>query len=239
MQIHSSKIGFVSSSLCILLAGLLGCSNPVEKLDEREERDPLLRDAQAKKRTDDLDGAIELYKKALDKKPQLARAHLELGLLYDKHRIPDHIRAIYHYERYVELRPQSEKRELIEGLIRQARISYAASLPDRPSEAIDEIAYLKREIVTLNSQLATLNEAAQSTSEKPNQKQVKKHILKPEPAQRAVQMYKVRRGDTLSSIASKMYNNASKWEVIYKANKSSLSSPENLKMGQTLIIPQP
>ena len=34
-----------------------------------------------------------------------------------------------HYQRYLELRPQTEKTKLIQDLIRQARLSFAASLP--------------------------------------------------------------------------------------------------------------
>jgi len=228
--------------LCLaLMAGSAvssGCSRSATSLDARDERDSLLRRARMKDKENDIDGAIELYVKALERKPYLARAHLELGILYDKHR-ENYLRAIYHYERYIEMRPDAEKRDLIEGLIRQAKLSYAASLPDRPSEAVDEIYRLKREIAMLRGELglqtgapATAGPAAsgRQTAGEPGTPQ-------PAPASPPYRTYQVQSGDTLSKIAQKMYSDASKWTVIYEANRAALPSPRSLKLGQTLVIP--
>lgn len=225
---------------CILLA-LTGCGPSASRLDTRDARDPLVQRARAKEKARDIDGAIEDYQEALARKPRLARAHLEVGLLYDKYR-EDYIRALYHYQRYIELRPQAEKRELIEELIRQARIAYAASLPDRPSGSVDMIADLRRENQRLRAQVAELSgrapPAAAGVSASPPPP-TDPTAPRPAPAQPPVETYVVQRGDTLSSIAAKMYNDPRKWRLIFEANHSALSSPENLRLGQTLIIPSP
>jgi LysM repeat protein len=197
--------------------------------------------ARAKEKAHDIDGAIDQYQKALERKPELARAHLEIGLLYDKYR-EDHLRAVYHYQRYVEMRPQAEKRDLIEDLIRHAQIAYAASLPDRPSGAIQVIAALKKENKRLREQIDDLTKASSSSSRSTRRRKATvpdraPEVPEPAPAQPAMNTYRVQRGDTLSSIAEKRYGDPRKWRLIYDANRAKLKSPESLKLGQTLILP--
>jgi len=50
--------------------------------------------------------------------------------------------------------------------------------------------------------------------------------------------YVVQPGDTLSSISKKFYGTASKWRLIFKANRDKLASPESLSRGQTLRLPR-
>lgn len=51
--------------------------------------------------------------------------------------------------------------------------------------------------------------------------------------------YKVKKGDTLSHIAQKMYNNSNLWVVIYKENKKLIGSDPNLIYpGQRIKIPK-
>lgn len=223
----------------LLLLGATGCG-ALSSSDERGGRDPLIRRAQALKNVQDIDGAIHLYQRALDKKPTLARAHLDLGLLFDTYK-QDYVRAIYHYQRYLELQPDSEKRQLIEDMIHHARLSFAASLPDQPSGAVQEIALLKREIEALKQQLAAQRKA-QGAARRPAGPAAAPAdaaaAAAPAPAQPAVDAYVVEPGDTLSRIASKKYNDANKWKTIYDANRGQLPTPEAVRVGQTLMIPR-
>ena len=45
-------------------------------------------------------------------------------------------------------------------------------------------------------------------------------------------------GDTLSSIAKKYYDNASKWPTIFEANRNQIHNPDVITVGQVLRIPQ-
>lgn len=238
----------------LLVLGTMGCSGG-SRSDSRDERDPLFRRAVARKNTGDVDGAIELFHRALDKRPDLARAHFELGLLYDMKK-QDYIRAIYHYQRYLEMRPNVEKREVVEGLIRQARISFAATLPTVPDGAVQEIAMLKKEVALLRSQLdarggippaatapkpqpaPTPTAAPEAFAAAPSSHPPTPPPPKPAPALPPMQEYVVQRGDTLSSIAAKVYRDPTKWRIIYDANRGTLTSPESVKVGQTLLIPR-
>jgi nucleoid-associated protein YgaU len=47
----------------------------------------------------------------------------------------------------------------------------------------------------------------------------------------------VERGDTLSAIAKKFYDDANKYPVIFEANKPMLSDPNKIYPGQKLRIP--
>ena len=121
--------------------------------DARDENHPLLKRAAALKRSGNVDGAIAAYLHALDKNPSLARAHLDLALIYDQPPKEDYLLAAYHYDRYLAARPQEAKRPQIEELARRARLSFAASLPARPSEAVQMIADLRTENQMLRNQI--------------------------------------------------------------------------------------
>ena len=236
------RISFLLLAVAFVAVSMTGCSGGAASQDNRDERDPYLKRALVRKNMDDIDGAVDLLNKALVRKPYLARAHLELGLLYDTHK-QDYIRAIYHYERYLELRPDAEKKKLIEDLIRQARLSFAASLPDQPPGAIEQIAMLKREINVLKGQVASQQSGGGPTAapKVATADSTNAPVLmppKPAPAQSAMQTYVVQTRDTLSSIAAKLYNDPGKWKTIYDANRNTLSSPQSVRPGQTLIIPR-
>jgi Flp pilus assembly protein TadD len=49
--------------------------------------------------------------------------------------------------------------------------------------------------------------------------------------------YKVEKGDTLMTIAEKVYNNRSVWRRLYDANRSYMKNPYQLNVGQVLVLP--
>ncbi len=53
----------------------------------------------------------------------------------------------------------------------------------------------------------------------------------------ATQWYRVRSGDTLSSIAGRFYHQPSAWPVIYYANRGKISSADVISPGEVLRIP--
>jgi len=56
-------------------------------------------------------------------------------------------------------------------------------------------------------------------------------------AQPATGTYTVRPGDTLSSIAQKVYHNPADWPAIYQANRSKIRNPNSIYVGERLTIP--
>ncbi len=61
---------------------------------------------------------------------------------------------------------------------------------------------------------------------------VEDEVVEPEP-----QFYTVKRGDTLGAIAKEFYGKASKYPIIFEANKPMLKNPNLIYPGQTLRIP--
>jgi len=259
------KTFVIALGILTLSLSLSGCGAASERLDRRDERDPLIVRGDARKRAGDVDGAIELYQQALDRKPQLTLAHLKLAVEYDEYK-RDYLRAIYHYSRYLEMRPRAQKNDLVEELIRLARVSYLASLPNPPPGALEKVAMLERENERLRQQLAV---AAQQTQSLQAELTEARRELATRPAALAVQppapsrppppgtgasippatapaqtgarptdTYRVQRGDTLSRIASQMYNDANQWHRIYEANRDKLPTEQSLREGQVLVIPR-
>ena len=52
-----------------------------------------------------------------------------------------------------------------------------------------------------------------------------------------VRKHTIQEGDSLYKLALKYYNDGTKWTVIRDANAEILKNKNNLKIGQTLIIP--
>jgi nucleoid-associated protein YgaU len=57
------------------------------------------------------------------------------------------------------------------------------------------------------------------------------------PAQPVEKTYTVAAGDSLSKIAKQFYGNANEYMKIFDANKDKLTDPNNIKVGQQLVIP--
>ena len=125
-----SKVNAWIMALALVVGLLAGCTSQVREQDALEFNYPAIRKARAKLREGDKQSALELLNRAIDEKPKLAQAHLEVAQLYDDYD-RNYVRAIYHYERYLELRPQTEKKEMIEGFIRKAKIAFAASVAEQ------------------------------------------------------------------------------------------------------------
>lgn len=51
-------------------------------------------------------------------------------------------------------------------------------------------------------------------------------------------VYVVKKGDTLQKISKEIYGTTKKWKKIYEANKDVLKSPDLIKPGQKLVIPE-
>jgi LysM repeat protein len=56
-------------------------------------------------------------------------------------------------------------------------------------------------------------------------------------AQPATRTYTVRSGDSLSQISERYYGNPAHWQWIYQANRSKISNPDNIYVGESLTIP--
>jgi tetratricopeptide (TPR) repeat protein len=227
---------------CIALSGAIllaaGCNRSFTSSDDEPERSPNYLRAKKLYESRDYKGAAECFNQSLLDHPRFAKAHLELGLLYDD-KLGDPIAAIYHYRRYLELSPRSDKRQLVEDFIERAKLSLAAKLPQSPVGDPEELARLQTENAALRAHVSELERPAgpatgvaavpaAGTGGAPGTG------VTTTPAAR---VHVIQKGDTLQALGLRYYGSRSAWEKIYAANRTVLASKDQLRIGQELVIP--
>ncbi len=310
MSVGNKIVGLL---FVLVAVGLAGCGR-VGRLDERDRNSRIVSRAYEMANQGDYDSAITLFTKALETYPRLSRPHLDLALLLHDRR-HDYVRAIYHYNRYLELRPGTEKASMIKDRIRQAERAFGAiytadgtASPKVVLELEAANADLRRRNTSLEAQIDNLEQeievareqerlrfkatvvgddaakvdapevplkpkpkptvpavesppAPGAANQKPNanveprsaevadravatQRPTGKPSAAPEPKptvettrEPVVRTYTVRRGDSLSKIAYKVYGDATQWRKIQDANAESLGDSVNVKVGQLLVVP--
>ena len=239
-------------ALALFLLALAGCGGGDNASDEKKsEGNPFVRKAKEKAQEKDYPGAIQLYKRALEDDPSLARVHLELGILFDETK--DYIRAIYHYGNYLDQGKgiDPDQRKWLEDCIRHAKYSFVADMPINTGtrKTIEELTI---KVDELKAQNARLQAFAQQLHRQLGQAAPPMPDLTPAPAAPAANPrprstesapsaarpteYKVVSGDTLSKVSQKVYGNPNQWERIRDAN--GLSANARLRVDQVLKIPR-
>jgi LysM repeat protein len=149
-----------------LLAVGTGCvPGPAGVMEEQKE--PHYRAGKARVNSMDYAGAVEAFQRALEVNPRSASAHFELGWLYDV-KVPDPAAAIYHYERYLQLRPKAENADIVRQRILACKQELARAvlpLPITPGlqrefeQLADENRRLKHELARWQAYTAELTQA--------------------------------------------------------------------------------
>lgn len=209
--------------------------------------------------------AIEKFRQVVSAHPDAsAEANLEIGLLALKlGKCPT---AIYHFERYLSLHQNSEKRDLVykqidaakKNFVRQmmpgrnfspAESGISSELEEKYKAVAKENETLKRRIEELNRRLAAAAEkppAAPSPAAPAERRTAVPAVATqqttppPAPPRPSVPAtHTVAPGDTLSFISKKYYGTSARWREIYEANRVTMSSPSALKPGMVLKLPRP
>ncbi len=126
----ASMISFVGGSRWLLGAllclGLWGCL-PATGSRTDEENEPYFQRGKALAGSLDYTGAIYAYEKALEVNPHNARAHFELGLLYQRNDT-DLPAAIFHFNRFLQLRPDSDQADTVRQRINACKQDLARAI---------------------------------------------------------------------------------------------------------------
>ena len=185
--------------------------------------------------------AATFYNKALLAFPNSGKAHLEFGQLCDE-KLGDPIAAIYHYRQFLELDPNSEHRQMVEGYVDRAKLALAAKLPPTSGADPAELMRLQMENNALRTRVTELERAAavippiSNPGAGPTPPAVVASNIPTTPTP-SVRTHIVQKGDTLQSLALRYYGTRSAWEKIFSANRTILPSKDHLKIGQQLAIP--
>ena len=100
----------------LLLLASLAWSGCLPSAPGDEEKEPYFLAGKSRVNTMDFKGAVESFEKAVEVNPKSAPAHFELGWLYDQ-KESDPAAAVYHYERFLKLSPNSGKEEMVKTRI--------------------------------------------------------------------------------------------------------------------------
>jgi tetratricopeptide (TPR) repeat protein len=232
----------------ILAAGLSGCLPP--GAGPEEEKEMHFQTGRARVNAMDYGGAVESFQKALEVNPHSGAAHFELGWLYaDK--VPDPAAAIYHYERYLALRPRAENAETIRQHIYRLKQELAKAvlpLPSTPAvqrqleQLMEENRRLQEELkrwrdhyashgLTMPGQATNTSAALARPAPTPEPRAASPT---PSPAAASVRTHKVQAGETPAAIARK-YN--VKLEALLASNPRL--DPKRMQVGQVLNVPAP
>jgi LysM repeat protein len=203
--------------------------------------------------------SAQQYEKLLATNPDFAKGHFEVALLCDD-KLADPVAAVYHYRRFLELEPNSEKRQLVEDFMERATVSIVAKLPQSaitdPAEVSrlrEQNAALTRENEALKARVADLENATAAASARtqtvtateveqvappmPPPTNITVTPSTPQTVETPPRIHVVQKGDTLQAVALKYYGTRSAWAKIYEANKGALPDKNQIKVGQQLVIP--
>jgi LysM repeat protein len=152
------KITTVIQRLCLLLlaAGLAGCLPSGDNaLDE--QKDPYFLAGNRKLSSFDFKGAAESFERAVETNPRNASAHFQLGVLYEQ-RISEensYAVAIYHYDKFLQLRPKSQFADIVKQRIIACKQELAKPIALGPGtqSVLRDMERLKVENTQLKSQL--------------------------------------------------------------------------------------
>lgn len=225
--------------LATLFLVAVGCEKPSDtKKGDIEKAERLVKLGEHTK-------AIQAYEAALDGTVKTADVHYRIALIYDD-KLKAPLDAIHHYERYLDFNPSDPQvpdskqvadaksaRKVCEKTL-QAKMNNEGFMPQSQAakmrrdfeELLAENNYhkgiLKEKDITFKPflRITTADKAAKELP--PGTKE-----------------YKVKRGDTLASIAFVVYKNRGLAGHIKDANQVQLKGTDKIFEGQTLIIPDP
>ena len=238
-------MNFLKSFLVFALLVSCGCSRSIGKRDrselEQESVEKGMKLIQSGRPSD----AVKAFERSLESDPKLARVHLELGfLLHDSEK--DYVGAVYHYRKYMQLRPKSQKKAMIENRIRIAKQMLAAGVVGVEGVTAVRTEELEKENLKLRANIRQLQEnlaRTRSISRTEMSSRKASNVVDGAKSGSAfsqdggISKYTVQKGDSLSGIALKVYGDANRWEEIYEANRRALENSNDLRAGQALIIP--
>ncbi len=148
---------YVSLGVCFLIA-CSGCVRSDVSAAEAEERgSALYRKARDAEQSGDIKEAIRLYNRVLIEEPKSFSAHFQLATLLQDHE-ENYVAAIYHYQQYLYLRPESEKSTLAQERIRISEQLLAPQILRKVGDSVQGIsqAHLLKENERLNRIITTL-----------------------------------------------------------------------------------
>ena len=189
----------------------------------------------------DYRGAINLYEEVLRENASMAKAHFELGLIYND-KVNDPISAIYHFRKFLRLRPNSEREKTIQEWISRAELAIASSQPNSPMESTEQFVELQKENLVLKNANEKLQQELvwlkHQLADKPEKNKVPPVIEPVKTTQKAVNLLPETQSINVvtNSIALKLVTNTEMVSMTTNIVTTSLSPTKKhtVQAGETL-----
>ena len=246
------SVALVVALSALVFSGCIPARNG--QSDSKKDRNYLRGQSRVSER--DFPGAITEFQRALANNPLSAPAHLELAFLFKDHG-DDPASAIYHFERFLDLDPETDQEQLIKQHVDNCKMQLAQTYLIAPvvPAARTQLDLLKEEVKRLekeNDQLRWQMNALQANVDpipggeiEPGEPETKPEVApeKPKrmaaaqrmadrPATLSTRIHTIKNGDYPAKIARR-YN--VKVEDILKANPGL--NPRKLKIGTKVKVP--
>ena len=154
----------------VLVLASAGCGKSSVAVAEGKERNSALyRKALEAERAGDIKDAIRQYRNLLIEEPRAFSVHLQLATLLQDYE-ENYVAALYHYQQYLILRPESDKSTLAKDRIRISEQHLAPQILRKVGDSVEGLTQahllkendrLNRAIVQLQSDRATLIETTE------------------------------------------------------------------------------
>ena len=188
--------------------------------------------------------ALECFLRVIDKRNGSAESHLEAGRMYID--LKDPLPAIYHFNEYIRLKPNSDQSKIVRQMIKTADKLYLEQIPGRPMEpdaagTTDQNSQLQKlraendKLRRENAELTRINKVSEIPMSNPTPTT---NIKTSSTGTKNSTTYVIKMNDTLSSISRKFYGTDQRKTEIYNANKTKIKNPSKLVVGVTIEIPQ-
>ena len=125
-------IRLVRVACVVWLGGVCSSCTPSGSDSLSEEKEPHFVLGKSRVNAMDFQGAIEAFTQSLEANPHSAKAHYELGWLYDE-KTSDPAAAIFHYQAYLQLNSNADDAEVIKQRIYRCKQQLAADVQPLPS----------------------------------------------------------------------------------------------------------
>ena len=163
-----SRFALVASLFALI--ALCACApNGLEVVGETDEKQyQLAKDYQGQGRTEE---ALSAFLRVIDARRDAPESHFEAGYIY-LNSMKDPVKAIYHFDRYLQFKPQSPQATQVRQLIETAQKEFARQLPAHPYQGeldridlMELVKSLKLENDSLTRDLAAAQQRVQQLRE--------------------------------------------------------------------------
>jgi nucleoid-associated protein YgaU len=152
-----------------MISLMSGCQAEEKYRTVNEEEEPGFRRARQLLREGRKEEALHDFLRLIQHRGEAPESHLEVAQLY-LHDFKNPLLSYYHYDRYLALRPDSSKAELVRGQLQAARREFIRTLPGNPLagqldriELADQVATLARENENLRRKVQVLESELELT----------------------------------------------------------------------------